>query len=174
MRSLLWRAARYGVSHRTRGSACCRRLYLHFGSALLSAGRHVSAHGIVTKASRCQLSTSCLPSSFFFSFHLANHIITTTLGQKKGFFLHAYFHSALSISRGHNISAEGGAAALEKPTVIKAPQPRVGNIAVLLVTMRRGIASRAVHGGNPRHSAVLSGNKSSVYRRETSSGSDME
>lgn len=83
MRSLLWRAARYGVSHRTRGSACCRRLYLHFGSALLSAGRHVSAHGVVSKASRCQLSTSCLPSSFFFSFHFANHIVTTALGRKR-------------------------------------------------------------------------------------------
>jgi hypothetical protein len=69
----------------------------------------------------------------------------------------------------------GGAAALEKPTVIKAPQPRVGDIAILLVLMmRRGIASRAVHGGNPRHSGVRSGNESSVYRRETSSGFDME
>lgn len=58
--------------------------------------------------------------------------------------------------------------------MIKAPQPRVGDIAILVVMMRRGIASRAVHGGNPRHSAVLSGRKSSVYRRETSSGFDME
>lgn len=49
MRSLFWSAARYGVSHRTRGSACCRRLYLHFGSALLSAGCHVSARGFVFK-----------------------------------------------------------------------------------------------------------------------------
>lgn len=95
-----------------------------------------------------------------------------TTEYKLFFFLHIS-HSALSISRDHHISV-GGAAALKKPTVIKAPQPRVGDFAILLVMMRRGIASRAVHGGNPRHSAVLSGNKSSVYRRETSSRSDME
>lgn len=173
MRSLLWSAARYGVSHRTRGSACCRRLYLHFGSALLSTRCHVSARGFVFKLLDASFPPHVSPRPLFFSSQLPNHIVTATVRKKISFF-HAYFHSALSISRGHNISVERGAAALEKPTVIKAPQPRVGDIAILLVMMRRGIASRAVHGGNPRHSAVLSGNKSSVYRRETSSGSDME
>lgn len=99
--------------------------------------------------------------------------LTATLEKKTLLLLCVLPFRAIHLQRPQYIGG-GGAAALEKPTVIKAPQPRVGDIAILLVTMRRGIASRAVHGGNPRHSAVLSENKSSVYRRGTSSGSDME
>lgn len=44
------------------------------------------------------------------------------------------------------------------PTVIEAPQPRVRG---RFIVMRRGIASRAAHGGNPRQSmAALSGTMS--------------
>lgn len=118
-----------------------------------------------------------LSSSSIFSLETPNHIVAASLKRKKKkesfslFFLHIPICS-INLDRPQYIG--GGAAALMKPTVIKAPQPRVGDIAILLVMMRRGIASRAVHGGNPKRSAVLLGKKSSVNRRETSSGSDME
>lgn len=70
-----------------------------------------------------------------------------------------------TIRRGQSITGSR----IEEPTVIEASQPRVRDV---VLVMRRGIASRAAHGGNPRQSTALSGRNSMC--RETSLGPDME
>lgn len=62
------------------------------------------------KASRCQLSTPRLPLVLLFLFSpCKSHGSRREREREKDFFLSAYFHSTLFISRDHNISAEGGA-----------------------------------------------------------------